>query len=250
MCCHGCSRAVIDPARSVKQALTPLARPCRHQPRLGVQTLGSPSHSQPVSCQLGFPGQTSPISTAPRAQPEETSGKHRGHGLGACQQEPTSTGEGGCEFQGSAREGGKGARTSPSSDTQSDGGGKGFGWFPFATPRENRVVFLEGPEKSRGSRWAAGQDVEVLVTAIKRSQVLGRDAGNTPTRPKQLFTSVWWEWLCLFVPRCQPRRKEVVVPSPLPHMSSVPCSSRLQIGDTYISCSLLPTRAIWSHAQV
>lgn len=47
--------------------------------------------------------------------------------------------------------------------------------------REKRDVFPEGPENSHGWSKAAGQDVEVLVTAIKRSQVLGWGARNPPT---------------------------------------------------------------------
>lgn len=47
--------------------------------------------------------------------------------------------------------------------------------------RQSRDVFLEGPENSRGSSQTVGQDEEVLVMAIKRSQGLGWSARNPPT---------------------------------------------------------------------
>lgn len=62
------------------------------------------------------------------------------------------------------------------------GEGRNLAGFPsLRKGRENRDVFPEGPENSRGSSQTVGQDGEVLVRAIKRSQVLGRGARNTPT---------------------------------------------------------------------
>lgn len=71
--------------------------------------------------------------------------------------------------------------TSPSSDMQGFGAGKGFGWLPFPPQRrQSRDDFLEGPENSCESSQTAGQDEEVLVMAIKRSQVLGWGTRNPP----------------------------------------------------------------------
>lgn len=77
----------------------------------------------------------------------------------------------------------EGCPASPRLQARRDlGEGRGLARFPsLHKGRQSRDVFLEGPENSRGSSQTAGQDEEVLVMAIKRSQVLGWGARNPPT---------------------------------------------------------------------
>lgn len=121
--------------------------------------------------------------------------------------------------------------------------------------RQSRDVFLEGPENSSGSSQTAGQDEEILVVAIKRSQVLGWGARNPPTGQagSEAAFHIRAVRTFLFICSSASAKKEggAALFSPLPDLSSAPCNSRkFKIGDTSTSCSLLPPWNVWAHRQV
>lgn len=101
-------------------------------------------------------------------------------------------------------------------------------WLPsLHYAKEGRTGMSSWKDQKTASSQTVGQDVEVLVTAIKRSQVLGQSARNTPgwSEAASHISVVGMAW---FVCSSVLSKEEGGGggPSPSPQTSSAPCNSR------------------------